>query len=206
MNYYDELIDKILSLKDSDKARAMSLIENELNAPYVPKDIYNKLIDIKKSIYIEKEDVSISPLTLLSYLYENDEKQMFAAYHLDEVNLREYIEQISEYLKSDGLLEAKISIIISLIKQEVNKELVINKNGYEYSFNPINLTLIENNKLFIEVSNLLNNYYMKSPDKLALSKELLYKEIYYLMPIVSDSITSDTLFNKIIKVIEDSFN
>lgn len=204
MDYYDKLIDKIESLLDSDKKKALSLIEDELKLPYVPRDALKKLTDIKNSIYIENESNN-SIDEILSFLYQNDEKQMLASFKLDDINLRQYIEQISLYLKSDGLLEAKLNIVVSLIKQEIDKELIINKEGYEYSFNPINLKLIEESDAYLYIKKLLNEHYMKNPDKLALACDLLYTELFYLLPCDTSNVEFNEVFKRIVNTIEDSF-
>lgn len=205
MDYYQNLIEKIESLLKSDKNKALELIEQELSLPYVPRDILDKLKELKNSIYIEKPNINLSVDELLSYLYQNEEKQVYASLKLSEVNLRDYLEQISNYLKSDGVLEAKLSIVLSLIEQEINKDLVILKEGKEYSFNPSLLIPIEKSDVFNNVLSLLNDHYMKNPDKLILAKELLYKELFYMLPNDYTNLNSNDLFNNIINNLEDCF-
>lgn len=205
MDYYDNLIEKIESLLEKDTPTAISLIDEELKLPYVPRHIYNRLIEIKNNIDIKKEDSNISIDKVLSYLYDSDEKQLYASYELDEINLRQYIEPISNYLKGDGLLDAKLNIIISLIKQEINYDFVVNKEGFEYPFNPSKLEDIKDSQIYIDVNSLLCDFYMKSPDKLVLASELLYKHLFYLLPEDTSYINKEDLFNKITSIIEDSF-
>ena len=203
MNYYDELIeniDKLIKEKDYDQAR--SLIINELNLAYVPRDIEVKLKDylltIKEATFALKsltdEDINV-------YLTGDKQHQLIACDELSRRNLRDYIDVVDKYLKSDGFANAKALLIDSLIRQEINCVFEYVNNGSLLMFNPSKLSVIENTDGFVNSKEKLEDFYMKDPSKIQMGLELLYKEALLSLP---NQIT-DEVADKIIAYIEDAF-
>lgn len=203
MNYYDELIENIDKyIKDKDYDHAKSLILNELNLAYVPRDIEEKLniylSQIKEATYALK---SLTDEDINSYLKESKEKQLIACDELGKRNLRDYIDVCNDYLKSDGFANAKALLIDSLIRQEINYDFEYVNNSSLLVFNPSNLKVIEETDGFIKSKTKLEENYMKDPSKIQMGLELLYKEALLSLPQEIEGDTAD----KIISYIDEAF-
>ena len=205
MNYYDELlqsIDSLLAEKDYEKAK--SLILNELNLPYVPMDIEDKLhsylYQIKDATYVPK---SLSEEDIIGYLDADCEKQLIGVDELGKKNLRDYIDVVSDFLKGDKYVNAKALLIDSLIRQEINYDFEYVNNGSLIVFNPSKLKIVEETDEFKNASDILSDYYLKDPSKLQIGLELIYKECLLALP---NKIDSKAVANKIIKYIDDAFS
>lgn len=205
MNYYDELlqsIDSILAEKDYEKAKV--LILNELNLPYVPRDIEDKLnnylYQIKDATYAPK---SLTEEDIIGYLNADCEKQLIGVDELGKKNLRDYIDVVSDFLKGDKYVNAKALLIDSLIRQEINYDFEYVNNGSLIKFNPSKLKIVEETDEFKNASDILSDYYLKNPSKLQIGLELIYKECLLALP---NKIDSKVVANKIIKYIDDAFS
>lgn len=206
MNYYDKTLKEISSIISSDPYSAMKMIEDELNAPYLPRDFLAKLNDLKSKINIEKDGFKLDLNAIKEYLSSSEDKQCIAVEELSKLNLREYEDIVSDYLLSKGSLRAKIMLVISLFKQESNHTYSILKGNKIYQFIPNNLIMPESSEYFLEVSNMLADYYLKNPDMLHLAKELLYDDYIMNLPEHRDLKDTKYMFNKITKYIDDSFS
>lgn len=205
MNYYDDLIENIEKhIKNNDYESAKLLIINELNLPYVPKDIEEKLN--KYLLDIKSLNISFKTLTdeeIVLYLYSNEEKQLIAVDELSRRNLRDYIDICDKYLTSKGYANSKALLIDSLIRQEINYTFSIINNNSLLKFNPKNMQIIEETQEFKNACSYLTDYYLKDPSKLQMAIELLYKEAMLSLP---KKIISKEITNRIICFIENAFS
>ena len=116
MNYYDETLNKIKDLiKDNKNKDAISIIEEELRAPYLPKEFNEELLAIYEDIR-PKESFVLNDEEIKDYLFSNKEKQLVAVDYLNKKNLRDYLDLCNEYLCSDGYENAKALLVDSLIR------------------------------------------------------------------------------------------
>lgn len=205
MNYYDELIENIDKLiKERDYDQAKSLIENELNLPYIPRDIEERLNNYLCEIKASTNGLKLlTDDDLVAYLHSNSQKQLIAINELGKRNLRDYIDICYKYLKGNGHQNAKALLIDSLIRQEINYEFAYVNNGSFMSFNPINLKVIEETHGFKLASQELDRYYYKDPSKNHMAIELLYKEALLSLP---NQIDGDLVSENIISYIDDAFS
>lgn len=204
MNYYDELIENIESLiNNKEYDQALLIIKNELNLPYVPREIEIKLnkylSTIKEATYALK---SLTDEDILSYLDSDEAKQLIAVDQLSRKNLRDYIEIVENYLKGKGFVNAKALLIDSLIRQEINYEFAYVNDSSFINFNPSKLKIIEETDGFILALKEIEDFYMKDPSRSQMGIELLYKEALLSLP---NQINGDLTAEKIIKYIEDAF-
>ena len=204
MNYYDELLEKIDKLmKDLAFDEAKSLIISELNLPYVPSDIEDKLNDYLSQINVAtKAYKSLTDDDIEKYLNESDEKQLLAVDELGKRNLRDYIDICNNYLQSNGFANAKALLIDSLIRQEIDYNFTYVNNCSFIDFNPKKLNVIEETDGFNDAYKIIDDNYMKDPSKAKLGIELLYKEALLSLPNQLDgALTAE----KIINYIDDAF-
>lgn len=206
MNYYDELIQNIEKyIENEEYDLAKSTILNELNMPYVPKDLENKLYEylniIKTKLFVIK---SISDDEIVKYLNDNEEKQLIAVDELSKRNLRDYIDICSDFISDKGkYANAKALLIDSLIRQEINYEFAYVNDSSLLKFNPCKLPIIEKSEGFIVANAILNDYYMKNPSQLNIAVELLYKESLMTLPYQIDG---NEISKKIINYIDKAFS
>ena len=206
MNYYDQILKEIENLivsKNYDEA--LDKINEELKAPYIPADVENKLLDFKSLIPIKNTRESIDDDKIIELLKGDNNSQLYGVSALNEKNLRNYLDIIEEYLCGDGFINAKVLLIDSLIRQEINEYVKMKDNGLEYEFIPKYVMPVEISDGFVGTLDKLNNYYMKEPSKLLLAKDLLYKECILRLPINVDENDIDELFNKVTNFIDESF-
>ena len=207
MNYYDETLEKIeILLKEDKEKEVLDLINDELKQTYIPSDFENKLYEYLDKIKPQNVVKSISDDEIEEFLYSTNEKQLLAVDALNKRNLRDYIDICNKYLCSNGFLNAKVLLVDSLIRQEINEDIKMNNKGIEYEFIPKFLLTIEESDGFISGNKYLNDYYLKEPSKLELAKNLLYKEMILLLPINQDENEGLIIAKKITKYIDDAFN
>ena len=203
MNYYDEILIKIENLISNSKYdEAKSLIITELSVPYIPKDIEKKFNEylnlIKEKTFTIK---NLSDEEIIVYLNDDSIKQLIAVKELNNKNLRDYIDICDNYLKKDGQLEAKVLLIESLIRQEINYKFTYN----DVLFNPRECILPEESDGFKKAIELLNEHYLKDPSKLQMAMQLLYKECMLYLPNSYSSNHGEKLALKIVNYIEKAF-
>lgn len=207
MNYYEKLIDKLSTIIDTSPKEALKIIDEELRAPYIPKDILNKLKDFRSKINIKDEkDFKLDLDTVLSYLKEDEDRQCIAVEELSKLNLRDFDNEISDFLLSNGSLRAKIKLVLSLCEQESNKTYSILKDNKIYQFVPKKLILPEKSEFYKNSIDVLNEYYLKNPDMLHLAKELLYNDYIFNLPESRDIKDVKYITSKIISYINNLFN
>lgn len=203
MNYYDEILSKIEDLINKNEYdEAKSLLLAELKVPYIPKEIEQKLNEflelIKEKTFIIK---SLSDEEIIEYLKSDNTKQLIAIKELNNKNLRDYIDICEDYLKTNGHKEAKVLLIESLIRQEINYKFI-----YEnITFNPKDCLSPENSEGFLKGYEILNDFYLKDPSKLQMAIQLLYKECILYLPNSYNIEQGEQLSQKIINYIEKAF-
>lgn len=206
MNYYEKtLIDIKELIEKGNKEEAIRIIEEELKAPYLPKDFNDEILKIYNENKVSKS-FSLSDDDLAAYLKDSKEKQLIAVSVLNKKNLRDYLDLCNEYLCSDGFINAKVLLVDSLIRQEINEEIKMENNGIEYSFIPKYILLVEESDGFIEGSKMLNEHFLKEPSKASLAIDLLYKELMLSLPINISEEECPILVNNIIGYIEKAFD
>ena len=204
MNYYDEIFSKVdLLIKDSKYDEALMIIEEELAISYIPRDIEKKLKEYHsylKGMNFKEKVLSIDEIE--EYLKSDKEKQLLAVDALNSKNLRDYYDLCNEYLQSDGFENAKVLLIDSLIKQEINKTYTCKKDKEKITFNPSFIKPIEISNEYQYGIKLIEDYFLHEPSKSILANQLLYKQLILYYPL---TYTTDEIVD-IAKEIEDYIN
>lgn len=206
MNYYDDILNKINELiKNNDINKALSIVEEELRAPYLPKDFNENLLSIydnfhKNNTFIMNDEM------IEDFLYSTNEKQLIAVDQLNKKNLREYIDLCNEYLTSKGFINAKVLLVDSLIRQEIGEEIKMDKDGLLFEFIPKYQLPIEESDGYLSGKKHLNDYYLKEPSKAKIALDLLYKEMIMNLPINMNEEEGIEIAIKIIDYINCAFN
>ena len=207
MNYYDELLDRIQILMDSslyDEADA--LIMNELNVPYIPRDVEQKLLEFKEYINSYKSsDFHLSDEDIASYLSQDESHQLLAVNELNSKNLRDHIALCQKYLNGNGSSNGKALLIDSLVRQEIDHVFTVNRNDGSISFNPREICKIEDSEGCRKATELLEETFMKEPSKLLMARQLLAKELLLLLPASMNEEEGTYVAEKITDYINDAF-
>lgn len=208
MNYYDETLDKIKDLIDNEEyEEAKRLIQNELEVSYVPRDFETKLYELLDIVREKTFKVkTISDEDIEKYLKMDNDHQIIAVDALDKRNLRDYIDICNTYLKGDGFINAKVLLIDSLIRQEINHVFEYKKNDEIIKFNPSNIENIQESEGYISCLNALRERFMKEPSMLYMAEQLLYKEALMTLPDNLNTNEGLLLSNRIIDYIITSFD
>lgn len=207
MDYYKEMLDKLESLLKEDNIKeAKHLLDEELSQIYIPKDIEEKLHKIKNDLNTTEDSFNLSDDDLVSYLKDSKEKQLIAVSILNNKNLRDYVSICNDYLSHDGFKNAKVLLIDSLIRQELNETIIYNDEGLGYEFIPKYQLPIEESDGYKAGYQYLSDYYMKDPSKLKMAKSLLYKELMLALPINLEKDEGIYIAKDICDYIEEAFN
>lgn len=208
MAYYEELVKDIEKhFTEGDLFGAYGLVINELKMPYIPKDEEEKLLELKRKIEekLPENPTVLNDEKIAEYLKGDDYQQLLAVNQLHRLNLNDYCDIISEYLISDGFINAKVLLIESLIAQGLNNEFECYKEGLTYHFIPRYLLLPEESDGFLEAYELLKDVFVHNPSYLKLAKELLYKECLFALPLNYEADESKALCDRIVEFICRSF-
>ena len=208
MNYYDETLEKIKEYIDSkDYLSAKAIILEELKQIYIPSDFENSLMSymniINENMNVSK---SFSLNDIEAFLLKDNDHQLIAVEQLDKLNLREHIDLCDTYLKEGTFKNAKVLLIDSLIRQEVDYLFTYIDEDNTYRFNPKNLSRIEESDGFINAYKILDDYYMKEPSKFVMAKQLLNKEMLLALPNMYNADEGRLIADRIIEFIDAAFN
>lgn len=142
-SFYQSLFDNIHALLVAGKtALAADLIEQELAIPYVPMEVETQLQDLliqcKGEIEVVSVDYGAKLDTLISGNIASKEKAVSV---LKGLNLRNHHDHVQALLNDLSLLaEFKGELILELIRQRVDDDYTMIKDGLTIEFNPSLLT------------------------------------------------------------------
>ncbi len=207
MNYYDELLDQIQQLMMKEEYEdAKRLILNELDLPYVPRDIEKKLHELLDAVssFLDYPR-ELNEFQIREYLFKDEEHQLLAVNQLDRYNLRDHLELIEKYLLSDGSLSGKALLIDSLIRQQVDHVFFYHSQSRDLTFCPKNMTEITVNSCFQYCLMALREDLMKEPSKLKIAEQLLYKQFMFHLPESYELSEGSFIVSKIEDYIEEAF-
>lgn len=209
MSYYDDTLKKIDKLIDEEKyEEALDILKEELSLAYVPKEFEDKFKNLLSQIsqYTNNSSKELSDEEIINYLHSDKEKQLIGVSVLASKNLRNYVDEVNEYLSGDGFINAKVILIDELIKQELSETFKYINEGVEYEFIPKYILSPENSDGYLEACQLLQDEYLKEPSKYRLALDLLYKEVILMLPLSPEKQEGELLFNRIVDYINKAFN
>ena len=206
MNYYEDALQKIRKAREEGSIdEAVKLIEDELKAPYLPGEFEEEIRKIYEEIRPASTSYVIADDEICEYLKGPKEKQLLAVDHLDKKNLRDYTDICSEYLCSEGFLNAKVLLIDSLIRQEIGEEIRMEERGIVYEFIPKYLLRVEESDGYIRGSRYIADHYLKEPSRNRIALDLLYKELMLRLPINLDEEEGVVIAKDIIEYVDKAF-
>ena len=208
MNYYEELIEKIRKLIDEEKyEQADRLIINELEMPYIPKEIEGKLNHLYRELqYLNPVQKRMKDEEIERFLFSDNDHQLLAVSELDHRNLREYIPLCEKYLSSDCFRNARSLLIDSLIAQQIDHIFHCCTGDENISFNPSAMKRVSETFEYGYCLRQIKETFLKEPSKAKLAEQLLYKEFLMALPLVIEEEECDSLTEKIVNFIDKAFD
>ncbi|MDD3924439.1 MAG: DUF3196 family protein [Erysipelotrichaceae bacterium] len=187
-NYYQDLLTKINNaLINENYTECRQMIDEELRMPYVPLAIEDKLKMIRSQLPIDENITkkSISDFDQIGKLLKGSvAQQVQAIEYLNDLNIRQYLSLVKDYLADTSNNEIiKSYLLMILIKQQLTEEIVINKNGFVYTIIPASLEIPEQSEGYRDASLRLNDLLAsEDPSLLNLALDVLYQMIYLKLP------------------------
>ncbi len=203
-NYYDEVIKEIKeNIENKNFAEAMSLLKKELSMPYIPNEVEERLYGLLRDVKFQMSEQSRSYEKniddILDGLHGTGEQQLLACTQLIKRNLREYVEDIQNYLSDDPYTDAAALLVESIAEQELQDEFVWNKDGVEYTFYGDSITPCAQSKGFLKANNLLQQWLEKNPDMYEMAKSLLIHEVFLFLPLTYEEEDGESLAYDIVE-------
>lgn len=215
-NYYDETIEKLADLIQSNKMEeAKTIIDEELSMPYIPKDFETKLQAFAKQVHVALKDnqvpsSSIDLSKIESYLFSSDpDQQEYALALLEQANVRTYLPLIQKYLDlPDGSASIKTALLHILMEQQVSGEITIDKNGTSLSIDLSTLTpLSKTDALVKQVDVYIDALFATNAQLASMMKSMAWDLIVALYPIrLSNEADIDLLMHQLINVAHIHFD
>ncbi len=128
-NYYEEIIEEIKKINDSDPSQAVLLLKKELAMPYIPKPYLKQMERLfdEYSIEFDAKKISLTRDEILEIIVgEASGKQSLALTQISQFNWVGFEEKIQEILISPKVSNnGKTIFIESLITQNLNFDFAI---------------------------------------------------------------------------------
>ena len=186
--YYEECLNKIQKLIDEnllDEARF--LIQQELNMPYVPAEVEEKLRAYLLDTTPDSAIHILSDEKIREYLCGNENQQLIALRQLENQNVRLYLEEIQHVFDSDPSVLVRIALMEILAMQQVSDAFDITVNGLSMKFIPAALELPNCSKGVAKADAYLCDWLENdNPSLLKMCEECLIKEAYLRLPLSID--------------------
>jgi len=143
MNYYDEILKKIQTLiTENQNQEALNLVNEELSAPYVPKEVEAELKAAKQMLLTRltaDEHHEIQPQKVFKLLENPNlplEEKLGILDILARSNLRQHLTEVQTLLNSTNDNELKTALIYLLADQKVDQSFTYNNGIEEVKVNP----------------------------------------------------------------------
>ncbi|WP_381415133.1 DUF3196 family protein [Spiroplasma endosymbiont of Anurida maritima] len=198
-NYYKEVIKEIEQLvNENSLEKALNLINEELNLPYVPSEVEEQLTDLFKLVHSKISEKSFKHnqwsvediKEILSSPFD-EEIHLAAFYHLQNLNPFALEKEIKFYLESKLFKDdLKTNLLFALNKSNYDKELSVVKNHGIFKVNPKNINIFYDDSVYQNIEKMLEDIFLVDNASLYNASTILLQNYYYKM------------FPKIIKVEE----
>lgn len=121
-----------------DVNKSLQTVEYYKSAPYISMEVEDFLNELKVELKkINEPKKEYGDEEIRKFLFSKNENAIVSALHvLSKKNIRNYLPLVKDFLKSEQLYKYKTLALFVLIEQKVNEEIVLIKDGMEYSINP----------------------------------------------------------------------
>lgn len=189
-NYYEDVIEKIKDLiKFKKYSAAIELLKAELNQVYLPQDYEDEFHDLyneAQSYILEETDSEpvniMSEEELLALLNGSVEQQFAAINSLEDLNLRNYLEIIQDFLLSNSLAQLKGRMLDLCVSQNINEEFLFKSSEGIISVNPNSLQSVDEMEFITLAFDYFNNHLYKNPSLIQICQIALVEKVYSIYP------------------------
>lgn len=145
-------------------SNVLSAIDHYKNAPYISMEVEDFLNELKEKFINEydKKDKKFNAQNVKPYLLSKNEAKMLRALsYLSNINIRNFLPLIKEFLLLDDIAyKYKTLALFILVEQKVDEVISVYKDGEILKLNPINLKLPFEEDVYIEAK----DYFDKTCD------------------------------------------
>lgn len=210
MNYYDEILNEITdSLNQNDLEQAGYLLKRELSMPYIPPEVEKKLLQLQRTWQGKKREQQSasdhtrpSAETLLRKLYGTQEEEISAAAQLADLNLRDYIEPLKQWLQHTSTPMAAALAIDAIAAQQIPEEFIYRNGDVEYTFDGDNITPVASSSGLRKGLKLLRQKLLDQPSLYPMAKSIMIQKAYLYLPLSYEEEESEELASQCIKEVK----
>lgn len=209
MSYYEELVLKLDELQKLKKYAELELIINEeLKAPYIPKDVESKLNLLLTEVKQHKlSNSKVDRFNIDEYLFGDTYQQQLAIHFLKDTDLDSFHDLITSYLLSDKRDDFKKMLLVIMIERKYNHTFQLKtSNQHTFTINPISIKGFLANHTIVVLVDYFEKKFYNNPTFLKLAVDLL--NLIYIHQLPQEIKNSD--FDAIKEFIEcylnDNFN
>jgi len=201
-NYYDTCLANIHELiQNNKKSEALEILEEELSMPYIPKLYRDSFEELYRSLNLPDESQSAfftNMDDISQNLLGNSAQVAKALLSLENLNLRPYIDELIDLLRSNALSdEIKRMILLIAMEQELSFDCFVVLDQKPYSFNISDLSDPFQDLHYLNIYKKLHELYESNdPSFLKLTLDVLNMEIIRVFPFVNDSLTVEAVVLK----------
>lgn len=211
-NYYDSIVKKIKNLIETKEySAAIEILTEELNQVYIPhnyEDIFHNLYNEAESYIVDVEEFMpiISKQELRDLLNGSSEQQFAAINSLEQLNLRNYTDIISDYFLSDKLSQLKGRLLDLCVVQNINTYFDFKSNDEIISVNPSLLEAVDEMDFIGYAFDYFNNHLYKNPSLINICQVALVEKVYSIFPKVFLKDNVESICQSIIDEVNDMFD
>lgn len=188
MNYYEDIVSQVETLiTNKEYQQALVMIQEELNMPYVPKETLVKLeayeILCQQALKENQPKRQVDFDEIAKGLFLDDFSAMNSIVMLNDLNLRNYMDECQEILTQLTNPVLTGLVILQLSQQKIDHEFTIDKNGLTMSFYPVYVEAPNQSDGYQFASNFFQQEFFKEPQFENLCQELLIQEALSYLPL-----------------------
>lgn len=189
MNYYDDLLCEIKQLLSESKLNeALERLNVELRMPYIPREIEEKMKNIRNEIQVELKDdnsrmVIPTDEELEELLFSKSlEEEMMAIQYIRKLRIDTYLGLLKNYLLNPIYDDVQSLIIYLLIECGLNDEFSAKRDGMEITFIPKYCELPEESDGYVFGIEYFDDVIQKEPSLYKMCVDLLHMRLLKYLP------------------------
>lgn len=203
MNYYQTLLNEIDNLiQDKNYSKAQDLITQELKMVYIPKDVLKRLEEYLSLIPVQSHRSSVGINEIEKWLLGEDDLLAYEAInYLNDLNLNNFLDEISKWLNNIKNRYLVGLLILVLIKQNINSIFTFKRDGMLIEFNPFYLEYPSEWDSFKMISNKLSSICSHDVNLNKIAFETLTLESIMVLPFDFDVMECDLYVDAIVSYV-----
>ncbi len=191
-NVYDEILEEIKNcMQKQDFEKALRLVLNELEMPYIPCEFETHLLQMKTELEQRTKDHPsgrLSEEAILDGLNGTLLEQLQAVEALHHCRCEEFSQEIQAYFNRHPHPNLQALLIETLIDQRIMTDFTIEHEGMQITFIPRYVEKPQDTDGFVEAEACLAHWFeSEDPSFLALCRQLLAQETFLMLPLAYEA-------------------